>query len=181
MSGQAQNDIATASDRKDAVRKAFNQEYLATQQAMSQAAERARAQVLDQKQTIATHAENVKSGTQAPQPPIGGQTAAQTAPPARGATPQGPQQAPQQTPQAGAPQMASDPNAQNAQQVMFEIANEIRNIIALEIDLRMQALSEKVESALAEAFPAKASDPDQAQKSETSEPNAQKPASTKKT
>ena len=41
MSGQAHKDVTTASDRKDAVRKAFNQEYLATQKAMTQAAERA--------------------------------------------------------------------------------------------------------------------------------------------
>ncbi|WP_417830057.1 hypothetical protein [Thalassospira sp.] len=136
MSGPAQNDIATASDRKDAVRKAFNQEYLATQQAMSKAAERARAQVLDQKQTIANHAENVKSGVQPPQPPIGQAT----------------HSSPTMPPQ-GAPQMASDPNAQAGQQIMVEIANEIRNIIAQEIDLRMQAISAKVEAALSEAFP----------------------------
>ena len=138
MSGPAQNDIATASDRKDAVRKAFNQEYLATQQAMSQAAERARAQVLDQKQTIANHAENVKSGAQPPQPPIGHATPTHTPP---------------TMPPQGAPQMASDPNAQAGQKVMFDIANEIRNIIAQEIDLRMQAISAKVEAALSEAFP----------------------------
>ncbi|MBC07256.1 hypothetical protein [Thalassospira sp.] len=155
MSGQAQNDIATASGRKDAVRKAFNQEYLATQQAMSQAAERARAQVLDQKQTIAGHAENVKAGTQAPQPPIGAPAAGQaSAPPAPG-------------PQQGAPHMASDPNPHDGQQVMFEIANEIRKIIAQEIDLRMQALSEKVETALAEAFPPRTADKDQPSESST--------------
>lgn len=49
--------------------------------------------------------------------------------------------------------MASDPNQNGDQQIMFDIANEIRNIIAREIDLRMQALSAKVETALANAFP----------------------------
>ncbi|NIY77283.1 hypothetical protein HED22_16645 [Thalassospira sp. HF15] len=171
MTGPAQNDITTASGRKDAVRKAFNQEYLATQQAMSKAAERARAQVLDQKQTIASHAHNVSSGAQAPQPPIGAQTTGQpTASPSQGSQP---------GLHAGAPQMVSDPNAQNGQQVMFEIANEIRNIIALEIDLRMQALSEKVETALAEAFPAR--QPDQEDKPETSGASPQEPPKGKKT
>lgn len=183
MTGQAQNDIATASGRKDAVRKAFNQEYMATQQAMSQAAERARAQVLDQKQTIASHAENVKSGTQPPQEPIGQQGSGQTAPPPPAGTRQGVQQgAPrqaQQPAQQGAPQMASDPNAHDGQQIMFEIANEIRNIIAHEIDLRMQALYEKVETALAEAFPPQA--PDHEQKPGKSGSGRQKPASNKKT
>jgi len=127
MSGQAPNDIATASNRKDAVRKAFNQEYVATQQAMTQAAERARAQVFDQRHTIANHAEEVKAGTKVPQPPIG-------------------------RPQ-GAPHMASDPNRHGDQQVMFDIATEIRNLITREVDLRMRLLSEKVETALANAFP----------------------------
>lgn len=171
MTGQAQNDIATASGRKDAVRKAFNQEYLATQQAMSQAAERARAQVLDQKQTIANHAHDVSSGAQAPQPPIGSRSAGQST----ASSPQGSQAGLQ----AGMPQMASDPSAQGGQQVMFEIANEIRNIIALEIDLRMQALSEKVEAALAEAFPAR--QPEQEHKPETPGSSPQEPAKDKKT
>lgn len=127
MSGQAPNDIATASGRKDAVRKAFNQEYMATQQAMTQAAERARTQVLDQRYTIANHAEDVKSGTKTPQPPIGRQQ--------------------------GAPHMASDPNRHGDQQIMFDIASEIRSLITREIDLRMKILSEKVETALANAFP----------------------------
>ncbi len=128
MSGQAQNDKATASGRKDAVRKAFNQEYMATQQAMTEAAERARTQVLEQRHTIANHAEDVKAGTKAPQPPIGRQK--------------------------GAPHMASDPNRHGDQQVMFDIATEIRNLITREIDQRMQVLSAKVETALANAFPA---------------------------
>lgn len=146
MPGPAQNDAATASGRKDAVRKAFNQEYLATQKAMSQAAERARAQVLDQRYTIASHAEDVKAGTKAPQPPVGhGQ-------------PNRPAQ-PNAQPHQGAPQMASDPNLSGDQQIMFDIANEIRNIITREIDLRMQILSEKVETALANAFPTDAQDP----------------------
>lgn len=144
MSGQAQNDIATASGRKDAVRKAFNQEYMATQQAMSQAAERARAQVLDQKNTIANHATDVKAGAQAPQPPIGGTNTGQAHAQPQAATGHPPQ---------GAPHMASDPNQYSDQQIMFDIANEIRNIITREIDLRMQALSAKVETALANAFP----------------------------
>ena len=165
MSGQAQNDVSTASDRKDAVRKAFNQEYLATQQAMAQAAERARAQVLDQKQTISNHAENVKSGAQAPQPAIGSQQTGQATP-----HPQAAQQ--------GAQHMASDPNMQNSQQVMFDIANEIRNIIAREIDLRMQALSEKVETALAEAFPPR--DPKKEQNPQSSGPAPQQKTSGKK-
>lgn len=146
MPGPAQNDVATASGRKDAVRKAFNQEYLATQKAMSQAAERARAQVLDQRYTIASHAEDVKAGTKAPQPPVGhGQ-------------PNRPAQ-PNAQPHRGAPHMASDPNLSGDQQIMFDIANEIRNIITREIDLRMQILSEKVETALANAFPTEAQDP----------------------
>jgi hypothetical protein len=148
MSGQAQSDVATASDRKDAVRKAFNQEYLATQQAMAQAAERARAQVLDQKQIISNHAETVKSGAQPPQPPVGRPPSGQTHP-----HPQAAQQ--------GAPHMTSNTNRHNGDQIMFEIANEIRNIIAQEIDLRMQALSDKVETALAEAFPPRNSTTDQ--------------------
>ena len=160
MSGQAQNDVNTASDRKDAVRKAFNQEYLATQQAMAQAAERARAQVLDQKHTISNHAENVKSGTHAPQPAIGSQQ------PGRAA-------------QQGAPHMASDPSRQNGQQVMFDIANEIRNIIAQEIDLRMHALHEKVETALVEAFPPR--DPKMAQNPQPSDPKPPQKTSGKKT
>lgn len=134
MSDQAHKDITTASSRKDAVRKAFNQEYLATQKAMTQAAERAREQVLDQRYTIAGHAEQVRSGAATPQPPVG--TSHTSRPPAQ-----------------GAPHMSSPANHQGDQQVMFEIANEIRNIITREIDLRMQALSEKVETALANAFP----------------------------
>ncbi|MBO6808443.1 hypothetical protein [Thalassospira sp.] len=62
---------------------------------------------------------------------------------------------------------------------MFEIANEIRNIIAHEIDLRMQALYEKVETALAEAFPPQA--PDHEQKPGKSGSGRQKPASDKRT
>ncbi|MDG4721753.1 MULTISPECIES: hypothetical protein [Thalassospira] len=139
MSGQAHKDIATASNRKDAVRKAFNQEYLATQKAMTQAAERAREQVLDQRYTISNHTGQVRSGTTAPQPPIGA-----------GQSPRQPSGQPAQ----GAPNMSSPANLQGDQQVMFEIANEIRNIITREIDLRMQVLSEKVETALAAAFPA---------------------------
>lgn len=149
MPGPAQHDVATASGRKDAVRKAFNQEYLATQKAMSQAAERARAQVLDQRYTIASHAEDVKAGTKAAQPPIGKNQ------------PNGPAQPTAQAnaqPQQGAPHMASDPSLSGDQQIMFDIANEIRNIITREIDLRMQVLSEKVETALANAFPQDAAD-----------------------
>ncbi|MBX2831528.1 MAG: hypothetical protein KTR23_10165 [Rhodospirillales bacterium] len=141
MSGQAPNDMATASGRKDAVRKAFNQEYMATQQAMTQAAERARAQVIDQRHTIANYAEDVKAGTKTQQPPIGSQQ--------------------------GAPHMASDPNRHSDQQVMFDIATEIRNLITREVDMRMQLLSEKVETALANAFPPQ-------EPSETSEPTQSK-------
>ena len=75
--------------------------------------------------------------------------------------------------------MASDPNMQNGQQVMFDIANEIRNIIAREIDLRMQALSEKVETALAEAFPPR--DPKKEQAPQSSGPAPQQKTSGKKT
>jgi hypothetical protein len=145
MTGQAQNDVATASGRKDAVRKAFNQEYMATQKAMSQAAERARAQVLDQRQTIAGHAQDVRTGAQAPQPPVGNGSSAQ---------PHG-----QSSAKPAAAYPPGVPGQDSDQQIMFEIANEIRNIIAREIDLRMQLLSEKVETALANAFPP--ADPDQ--------------------
>jgi len=136
MSDQAHRDIATASNRKDAVRKAFNQEYLATQKAMTQAAERAREQVLDQRYTISNHTDQVRSGATSPRPPVGAPV------PQNG------------YPAQGAPQMSSQANLHGDQQIMFDIASEIRNIITREIDLRMQLLSEKVEAALADAFPA---------------------------
>ena len=166
MSDPAHKDITTASGRKDAVRKAFNQEYLATQKAMTQAAERAREQVLDQRYTISTHTGQVRSGTTTPQPPIGARQ------------PSGP---PSGQPAQGAPNMSSPVNLQGDQQVMFEIANEIRNIITREIDLRMQVLSEKVETALAAAFPSSntASPSDPASPARAPGKVAAKPASKK--
>lgn len=172
MPGPAQNDVATASGRKDAVRKAFNQEYLATQKAMSQAAERARAQVLDQRYTIASHAEDVKAGTKAPQPPIGHGQPNRPAQPNAHANAQ---------PHQGAPHMASDPNLSGEQQIMFDIANEIRNIITREIDLRMQVLSEKVETALANAFPSDTATPSKDAENSKPQPAAKRGAKTTRT
>ena len=150
MSGPAQAGIDTASNRKEAVRKAFNQEYMATQEAMTQAAERARAQVLDQRYTISAHADSVKAGTQAPlgAPNRGGANpAAQTQ-----AKPQHAQ--PHAQPHAqGAPYMTVHPAAGAANQVMFDIANELRNIINQEIEQRMQILAARVEEAILQSLP----------------------------
>ena len=153
MSGPGQSGIDTASSRKDAVRKAFNQEYMATQQAMSQAAERARTQVLDQRYTISSHAQDVKAGATAPQPPLGTQQGAQTG---TQAAPAGNQQAKPQ-PQ-GAPYMGSSPAGGGAHQVMFDIANEIRNIINKEVDQRMQILAARVEAAILQSLPTETAD-----------------------
>ncbi|NIZ03285.1 hypothetical protein [Thalassospira lucentensis] len=145
MSGPAQAGIDTASNRKDAVRKAFNQEYMATQEAMTQAAERARAQVLDQRYTISAHADSVKAGTQAP---LG-------APNRGGANPAAQPHAQPQTqpPAQGAPYMNAHPAAGAANQVMFDIANELRNIINQEIEQRMQVLAARVEEAILQSLP----------------------------
>lgn len=149
MSGQDQSNIASANGRKEAVRKAFNQEYLATQQAMSQAAQRARDQMLEQRDTIGNHVQSVKAGTTAAMPPIG-HPAAQGAPHGNtaGTVP----------PRTDPLQMGAGMVPNGNQQIMIDIANEIRNIIAQEIDVRMKILSEKVETALAEAFPARESE-----------------------
>lgn len=160
MSGQAHKDVTTASDRKDAVRKAFNQEYLATQKAMTQAAERAREQVLDQRYTISNHAEQVKSGVTAPLPPRPGSGH------------------PTGYPAQGAPQMTSSANHHGDQQIMFDIATEIRNIITREIDLRMQLLSDKVETALANAFPAQDSNEPASPAGDKESPRNSQPAKT---
>ena len=149
MSGPAQAGIDTASNRKDAVRKAFNQEYMATQEAMTQAAERARAQVLDQRYTISAHADSVKAGTQAPLGApnrVGANPAAQPH-----AQPQ--HQPPVQGPAQGAPYMNAHPAAGAANQVMFDIANELRNIINQEIEQRMQVLAARVEEAILQSLP----------------------------
>ncbi|MCC9625634.1 hypothetical protein LPB41_28505 [Thalassospira sp. MA62] len=175
MSQQAQKDVSTANTRKEAVRQAFNQEYLATQQAMSQAAERARAQVIDQRQTISDHAQGVKAGDIGPQPPLGGkappQASATTGTPqpngthhnSPGSTPPGTAQQPA-TGTSGIPQMQTNPQPVDGEQVMIEIANEIHKIITREVDARMQVLTTKVETALAAAFPP-APDPADDQKS----------------
>ena len=155
MAGPGQSGIDTASSRKDAVRKAFNQEYMATQQAMSQAAERARTQVLDQRYTISSHAQDVKAGATAPQPPLGTQTGPQAAP--AGNQQAKPQPQPQPQPQ-GAPYMGSSPAGGGAHQVMFDIANEIRNIINKEVDQRMQILAARVEAAILQSLPTETAD-----------------------
>ena len=150
MAGPGQSGIDTASSRKDAVRKAFNQEYMATQEAMSKAAERARTQVLDQRYTISSHAQDVKAGATAPQPPLGTQQGTQQG------TQAGNQQAKPQ-PQ-GAPYMGSSPAGGGAHQVMFDIANEIRNIINKEVDQRMQILAARVEAAILQSLPTETAD-----------------------
>ena len=172
MSGPGQSGIDTASSRKDAVRKAFNQEYMATQQAMSQAAERARTQVLDQRYTISSHAQDVKAGATAPQPPLGTQTGTQAAP-------AGNQQAKPQPQPQGAPYMGSSPAGGGAHQVMFDIANEIRNIINKEVDQRMQILAARVEAAILQSLPTETADNTDADQAKSTPKGAKRTAANK--
>ncbi|HBU98292.1 hypothetical protein [Thalassospira lucentensis] len=174
MSGPGQSGIDTASSRKDAVRKAFNQEYMATQQAMSQAAERARTQVLDQRYTISSHAQDVKAGATAPQPPLGAQQGTQQG---TQAAPAGSQQAKPQ-PQ-GAPYMGSSPAGGGAHQVMFDIANEIRNIINKEVDQRMQILAARVEAAILQSLPTETADNTEADQAKSTPKGAKRTAANK--
>lgn len=120
--------VETASSKKDAVKKAFNQEYQATMKAMANAADRARAQVLNQKLAAGSHAQSSQST----------KTAA-TAPNAPGIN--------------NAPSPPIEPGAM----VMIEIANELRRIIVAEIDMRMNHLAGQVEQAIAQSIPPVAS------------------------
>lgn len=163
MSGPVQSGIDTASSRKDAVRKAFNQEYMATQEAMTQAAERARSQVLDQRYTISAHAEEVKAGATAPQPPLGSQHGGAARTPG---TAQAGNQAARPQPQ-GAPYMGANPPGGAAHQVMFDIANEIRNIINQEVERRMQILAARVEDAILQSLPADDANPEDSNPEDT--------------
>jgi hypothetical protein len=120
--------VETASSKKDAVKKAFNQEYQATMKAMANAADRARAQVLNQKLAAGSHAQSSQSTK-----------AAATAPNAPGT--------------GNAPSTPIEPGAM----VMIEIANELRRIIVAEIDMRMNHLAGQVEQAIAQSIPPVAS------------------------
>ncbi|WP_339860660.1 hypothetical protein [Thalassospira alkalitolerans] len=124
--------IETASSKKDAVKKAFNQEYQATMKAMANAADRARKQILDQKLAAASHG-------QSNQP-------SQNGTPSTGPGPTSPKipGAP-----SGAEATPSDPTVL----VMIEIANELRRIIVSEIDMRMNHLANQVEQAIAHSLP----------------------------
>ncbi|PKR56902.1 hypothetical protein [Thalassospira lohafexi] len=176
MAGPGQSGIDTASSRKDAVRKAFNQEYMATQQAMSQAAERARTQVLDQRYTISSHAQDVKAGATAPQSPLGTQQGTQTG---TQAAPAGNQQAKPQPQPQGAPYMGSSPAGGGAHQVMFDIANEIRNIINKEVDQRMQILAARVEAAILQSLPTETADTTDADQAADAPKGAKRTAASK--
>lgn len=124
--------VETASSKKDAVKKAFNQEYQATMKAMANAADRARTQILDQKLAAASHSRSTQDAKAAvAQSPSSGQSPAQSG----GATGSMP---------------PSDPGAM----VMIEIANELRRIIVAEIDMRMNHLARQVEEAIASSLSA---------------------------
>ena len=123
--------VETASSKKDAVKKAFNQEYQATMKAMANAADRARTQILDQKLAAASHSRSTQDARSATaQSPSSGQSPAK--PDGTGSTP------------------SSDPGVM----VMIEIANELRRIIVAEIDMRMNHLARQVEEAIANSLPA---------------------------
>lgn len=122
--------VETASSKKDAVKKAFNQEYQATMKAMANAADRAREQVLNQKLAAGTHAQASQNAKN---------TA--TTPNAHGAN------------TGSAPSNPVEPGAM----IMIEIANELRRIIVAEIDIRMNHLAGQVEQAIAQSIPPAAS------------------------
>ncbi|MFC4238124.1 hypothetical protein ACFOY8_23185 [Thalassospira xianhensis] len=124
--------VETASSKKDAVKKAFNQEYQATMKAMANAADRARTQILDQKLAAANHSTSTQDAK-----------AAVTQSPSSG-------QSPVKSGGATGSTAPSDPGAM----VMIEIANELRRIIVAEIDMRMNHLAKQVEEAIASSLPA---------------------------
>lgn len=127
--------VETASSKKDAVKKAFNQEYQATMKAMANAADRARTQILDQKLAAASHSTSTQDAKAAvAQSPSSGQSPAKSG--GTGNTP------------------PSNPGAM----VMIEIANELRRIIVAEIDMRMNHLAKQVEEAIASSLPSTSED-----------------------
>ncbi len=143
--------VETASSKKDAVKKAFNQEYQATMKAMANAADRARTQILDQKLAAASHAQSSQSAkTGTAQPASSGPSSSKQT--GTGGTGGG-----------SASSAPADPGAM----VMIEIANELRRIIVAEIDMRMNHLARQVEQAISNAIPDAPNAPKSAEPADT--------------